>query len=345
MFLNTKTLLIAIAVLMSACFGKKAEVSDSSCNSSSCISSLCPGYAASSLDDEASKEVCSFQGSCEIPNMPLTFQMNLQMPGNSIACGPAAAQMITNSILSKADKQISGWLSSYSVIDENSDPTGASTGYCSSNKDCKQVLAIGSELINTSWALNPKRVNAAEMALFFEQRANEISDEQGVKAKEYDSNVFPSEINECTFASGELALTNTHPWTYSILYLEYPVDSSSSSTYNGTEVIDVTLKEQINGHYIALRGYETSTTGINFKFHDPIYGIKYYTMTNIKEDEPVCIIRSSNSTCGLYLRIKELPSGFKGAGTFLVATQGEEKANGYVFKFIASISGMTPVSN
>lgn len=338
MSLGIKNIILTTLIFtMCACFGKKTEVSSNSCNSETCINSLCPGYAASSYSDENSTDVCSFQGSCEIPNMPLTFQMNLQMPGNSIACGPAAAQMITNSILSKPENQVSGWLSSYSSISESLDPTGASSGYCENNKDCRQVLSIGTELINTSWAVNPKRVNAAEMASFFEQRAEEM-----LNAKEYDSNVFPSEIDQCTFVSGDQALTNGHPWTYSILYLEYPVNTSVSSRYNETELIELTLKEQINGHYIALKGYEASSTGLNFKFHDPIYGIKYYSMVNIKEDEPVCIVRSADSICSLYLKIKELPTGFKSAGTFLVASPGEEKTSSYTFKFIASISGMTP---
>jgi len=340
-----KNLIIALSALMIfACFGDKtSSKNDNSCNSSSCLSNICPGYSTSSYSEEGSSDVCSIQGSCEIP-MSLTYQLSLQIPGKEISCGPVTGQMIVNAVLDRIDDQASGWLDSYSSISASSDPTGSSTGYCNNDKDCKQVLAIGTEMIGTSWAQSPKRVNAVEMASFFDQRVNEMSSEQGGSAKQYDSSIYPSEINECTFAIGEQALTNSHPWTYSILYLEYPINTSASSTYNGTELLDVTLKDQINGHYIALSGYQTSNTGISFKFNDPIYGIKYYTMTNIKEDEPVCIVRASDSICSLYLRIKDLPSGFKGAGTFLVASPGEEKASGYTFKFIASISGITPVS-
>jgi len=105
----------------------------------------------------------------------------------------------------------------------------------------------------------------------------------------------------------------------SVLYLEYPVATKTASKYNGVELIEMTLKDQVNGHYIAMSGYDATTGGISYKFHDPIYGIINYFIVSIKENDPTCVTRNTDGTCALYLNIKQLPAGFKGTGTFLLA--------------------------
>jgi len=341
---------IATPLLLSGCLDKGAVDKEGICNSSACIESLCPGYSTASYGDEnTASEVCSAAiGSCEI-NMPLTFQMGNGVPGEQIACGAASAQMIINAVLASPQTQLSGFLENYSGITPTADPTGSSTGFCNENQNCRQILSIGTELIGESWATNFKKVTALETNLFFEKRAAEISSTSGVKAKSYESGTFPSNINQCTFVSGEQAITNSHPWSYSILYLEYPVNTKAShKDDSGANVIELTLKDQVNGHYIAMSGYDVPTVasavGINYKFHDPIAGIINYFIVSVKENEPVCVSKNAEGACSLYLNIKQLPANFKGEGAFLLS-QPEEIAtdNNYTFKFIASASAITPL--
>lgn len=348
MSLMYKALIVTLALSIMGCMvGNKrggSTTTDYSCNSSACVESLCPGYSTASSADGTNADVCTFSGSCEIPNMPLTFQLNLPIPGASIVCGGATAQMIVNSVVSNSQLQLSGWFDSYSSITGTTDPTGYSIGYCDTDQSCRQVLSVGSELINQSWVSNPQRVTALEMNLFFEERATEVLNAQGVRAQSYESAIFPTNINECTFAAGTQALTNNHPWTYSILYLEYPVDTKTTSTFNGASLTELNLKvtTQPNGHYIAMKGFDTTALGISYKFHDPIYGVINYFIVNVKENEPVCITKGVDGTCASYIKVKQLPSTFNGEGTFLMAQSGEEQASDYAFKFIAAIAGITP---
>lgn len=344
MSLNFNKAIIACLVSTTftlGCFPRKANLAgDVSCNSSSCIENLCPGYTTTSTQDETSgSEICNITGSCEISNMPLTFQMNINIPGKDIACGPVSTQMIMNTMVSNTKTRPTGWLSNYSLITSSADPTGASVGYCNDNQSCRQVLSIANELIGGSWISNQKEVNANETNLFFEERATEAS----TTAKSFESDVFPTNIDQCSFATGDQSLNSSHPWLYSVLYLEYPVNSSTISKYNGVGLTEIDVSDQsVNGHYIAMKGYEATKIGINFKFHDPIYGVVNYFMIKIRENEPSCISYATDGSCSMYLKISELPAMFNGQGLFLVAQHSEIAGNNYTFKFIASISGITP---
>lgn len=346
MFVNMRILILVIIIsLTSSCFDKKAKQNDLSCNSSSCLEKVCPGYSTTdTYTADTNFEICEFEGSCEIPNMPLLLQLGFNVPGSNIACGPTAVKMITDSLISTTQGTMTGWLNLYSSITSSSDPTGSSTGYCSNNKDCRQMLSVANELINASWTNNPKKVTALETAMFFEERATELNNVNGTSAKDYQSNVFPNDIDQCTFASGNQALNNSHPWAYSILYLEYPIEEKTSSTYNGAELLDISINNISgpNGHYIAMKGFEAQESDIIFKFHDPIYGIKYYKILKATEDEPLCVVKSLDGACVRYIKIKQLPSGFNGSVAFLVANPGEESSNNYYFKLIAAVSGITP---
>ena len=118
MGISSKTLVLAMSVLvLASCSAKKSGSVDLSCNTEYCISSFCPDYVAiEPSSSEITSTPCPLAGSCEIPNMPLTFQLGIGIPGGSIACGPTSTQMIVNSVLANSNTQLYGWISDYSAI-------------------------------------------------------------------------------------------------------------------------------------------------------------------------------------------------------------------------------------
>jgi len=106
----------------------------------------------------------------------------------------------------------------------------------------------------------------------------------------------------------------------------------------------VSFKDSSGGHFIAMNGYTVSTTSILYKFHDPIYGIKWYSLKQVRLNQPFCV-SYSGTTCLQYIKVTALPSGFESNNpsnsfTYLLETTGEETSQNYVYKIIASISGI-----
>ena len=92
-----------------------------------------------------------------------------------------------------------------------------------------------------------------------------------------------------------------------------------------------------------MNGYTVSTSGVMYKFHCPIYGIKWYYIKTVKIDQPFCM-SYVGSECQKYANITELPLGFEDSTnnsfSYLVEMHGEEAANNYDFRVIASVSGV-----
>jgi hypothetical protein len=103
------------------------------------------------------------------------------------------------------------------------------------------------------------------------------------------------------------------------------------------------LQDPQGGHFITMNGYTVSKAGVMYKFHCPIYGIKWYYLKTVKVGQPFCIMGNTNE-CQQYATITELPLGFEDgvndSFSYLVEMLGEEIANNSSLKVVANITGI-----
>jgi hypothetical protein len=306
------------------------------CNSESCMKDICQYYKAD-INSSSEQSVCKIIGNCEIPNMPLTIQLAVPVHGD-LACGPTSTSMALDSLITNTKPTLSGWMNTYSSIVAS---TSADDDGCpGSDLNCKKVVAIGNKLINGSWADDARAVAASEVSQFLETVKAEISP----AATSFKTSVYPNDVAECDFVTGDHAITNSDIWNNMILYLNYEQITESTSTYSGAPLTEIKFKPSESGHFITMNGYNTTMSNIVYKFHCPIYGIKWYYLKQVKLNQPFCVNYSVNE-CTQYIRVTQLPEGFEDSNptdsfTYIVEMPGEETAQNYIYKIIASISGI-----
>ena len=322
--------------------GKKDDSTSttSSCNDSSCIQNVCPSYKQAELPPTNQKNtICPVVGTCAIPNMPVTSQLTNGIPSGNIACGPTAASMIADAVVANVSSKenMTGWMKQYSQI------TSASA-YCS-NLSCQRVVMIADKLIEPAvWESGGAReVFASEIKAFFSERTSEL----GVGVVSFASDVYPENIEKCKFITGEQAITNQHAASYNVLYREYPQIKKSASTYQGAPLYEISFGQAVIGHYIAMDGFSIDKSDAMFKFHCPIYGVKWYRMVQAKLNEPYCVkFDTAKNECIAYHKITQAPAGFNtnaSAVTFLLESDGEDAdKTGYNYKVVAFVSGLIP---
>ena len=301
------------------------------CSDETCIKTVCPSYKAQT----ASGTVCKLIGDCEMPNMPLTSQLAIPVHG-SLACGPTSSEMALDSFIINTAPTLSSWISTYSNISASTTVSGCP----SSDLNCKKVVTIGDKLINGSWAQSARAVSASEVSTLLET----VKAETNPTADTFKTSVYPNDVKQCDYVTGDYAINNSQPWNNILLYLSYESVEDGHSTYSGAAMTSIKFKDSESGHFIAMNGYTISTSGVLYKFHDPIYGIKWYSLKQARLNQPFCA-SYSGSTCLQYVKVTELPSGFEdnnpsNSFTYLVETTGEEASQDYVYKVIASISGI-----
>ncbi|MEI6093232.1 MAG: hypothetical protein WCQ47_06070 [bacterium] len=334
---------IIILAACSSSSSSKAKGSGSSllCTDEACVKSVCPSYS-SQTNSSTDNNICKIVGACEIPNMPLTFQ-NLIPVNGALACGPTSMHMALDSLILNSSPVLSSWINTYS----NLSTTSAVTGCSSSDMTCKKVVTVGNKLINGSWYQNGRPVSEVEVSSLFETVKAEISYPLSNPAKNSESfktSVYPNDIKQCDFVAGSHAVSNSQIWNNVLLYLTYEEIVEGSSTYSGVPLIDIRFKPSDSGHFIAMNGYNTTTSSVLYKFHCPIYGIKWYSMKNVILNQPSCVLYNGTA-CTQYIRVTQLPQGFEdnnasNSFTYLLETAGEEVSQNYVYKIIAGISGV-----
>lgn len=304
------------------------------CTDELCVQSLCPNYSAQT-SVSTDNSVCKIVGTCEIPNMPLTFQ-NLIPVNGDLACGPTSTHMALDSLIANTTLSLSSWINTYANLSTTSSVTGCS----SSDINCKKVVTVGNKLINGSWYQNGRAVSAAEVSTLFET----VKLETTPLSDSFKTSVYPNNIKQCDFVTGSHAVSESHRWNNVLLYLTYEQIIEGNSTYSGVPLIEIKFKASESGHFITMNGYNTTTSNVLYKFYCPIYGIKWYAMKNVKLNQPYCV-SYTGSTCTQYVRVTQLPQGFEdnnssNSFTYLLETSGEEVSQNYVYKIIAGISGI-----
>jgi hypothetical protein len=246
--------------------------------------------------------------------------------------------MAVDSLIANSAQDSTGWLKSYTII---SSPvsTASIEGCPSSDLNCKKVVTVGDKLIGGSWDDNARPVAATEVEDFLQNLELEVIPD----AESHTSGVFPDDIKQCDFVSGSKAITDSSPWNNIVLYLNYETSIQSSSSYNGVALINMKLQDPQGGHFITMNGYTVSKAGVMYKFHCPIYGIKWYYLKTVKVGQPFCIMGNTNE-CQQYATITELPLGFEDgvndSFSYLVEMLGEEIANNSSLKVVANITGI-----
>ncbi len=301
------------------------------CTDESCVKNVCPAYKAQ-ISSASEKSICKLVGSCELPDMPVTIQTLIPSHG-SVACAPTSAQMGLDCLIANTTPTMSDWMDTYSKLSATSTVTGCP----SADLDCKKVVTIGSKLINGSWSQSARAVSAGEVTQFIEDIKTDIAP----VADTFKTKTFPDNVDACDYMTGDHAIKNGQPWNNILLYLTYEQTIAATSTFSGVPLTDIKFKPSENGHFIIMNGYNTMSTDVLYKFHCPIYGIKWYEMKHVKLNQPFCVVTNATG-CAQYVRVTELPQGFENgeAFTYLLETAGEEVAQDYIYKIVASISGI-----
>ena len=304
------------------------------CSDETCIKTICPSYRAQT-SISSDKSICKIIGDCEIPNMPVTSQLAIPVHGD-LACGPTSSQMALDSFIINSAPTLSSWISTYNSISASTSVTGCTA----TDLNCKKVVTIGDKLIGGSWYQNARAVSAGEVSTLLET----VKTETTPTADTFKTSVYPNDVSQCDYVTGDYGITNSQPWNNILLYLNYEQTEGTHSTYSSTPLTSISFKDSTGGHFIAMNGYTVSTSSVLYKFHDPIYGIKWYSLKQVRLNQPFCV-SYTGSTCTQYIKVTTLPSGFEdnnpsNSFTYLVETTGEEASSDYVYKIIASISGI-----
>ncbi|MCX6112330.1 MAG: hypothetical protein NTY22_03455 [Proteobacteria bacterium] len=237
--------IIICTSLLTNCAPTKSAIGNGNtallCTDEVCVKNLCPSYKASSSSSD--KTICKIIGDCEIPNMPLTLQLSIPVHGD-LACAPTSTQMALDSFITNSAPTLSSWILTY-----NSMTTSTSVGGCSSSDmNCKKVVTIGNKLIGGSWQQNARAVSATEVSTLLETIKTETTPISDI----YKTDIFPNNVTQCDYVTGEYAITNSQPWNDLVLYLSYEEVIESTSTYSGVPVTNIKFNDSENGHFIAM---------------------------------------------------------------------------------------------
>lgn len=316
--------ILIIFLIFSSCSRTSRSSESSACSGNSCIIKFCPSF------EDTTGTICK-ESVCTIENIPLRYQSDNTTSTSDVSCGPTSVSMLLDGVLEYKTAS-TGWIENFSNITATNDPTGSS-GACGNSLGCRKIVSTEDEMIPPSDA---QYATDGASAQEVEDILDSCSSDLGLTSNTTSTYPSASNSSECNFVSGNFKIDNTIKNFNIVLFVRYIKTVSSTTTYNGVPLENISLNTNNGGHFLAMSGYDASGENIFFDFHDPIKGIVKYRIQEVQTDTPFCI-QITNGTCQKYQKIS-----FSGTSSFsyLLAVDGEESVTNYNYKIIAYISSI-----